>query len=439
MRKLPISPNVFKERRKKLAALIPNGALVLPAWPEFIRNADMHHSYRVDSNLFYLTGFDEPESCLIFRPGKNPETVLFLRPKNAERETWDGFRWGVDGAKQAFGVDQCYMYSEFANKAPELLRGCDRIYYSLFRNKEFDEMFGQAVINISGWRPRYGACLPPIEDASGVIGELRIHKDESEVELMRKTCSLTSLAHIEVMKATKPGVTERTLQGIFIKSIMEHGATGEAYDSIVATGNNATTLHYRFNEDTLKEGQLLLIDAGGEYVNYSGDITRTYPVNGKFSAPQKRLYEKVLRLQKEIIEMCKPGTPHLNLQKRTIEGLTDIMIEERLLSGTRDQLISSLAYTKYYMHGVSHLLGLDTHDVGATMVRGESRPMEPGWVITIEPGIYIPEGDMSAPAELRGIGIRIEDDILITADGHEVLTHECPKEVSDLEAIIGRA
>lgn len=437
MRKPAVNINVFKERRQRLAALIPKAAVVLPAWPEYIRNADQHHNYRVESNLYYLTGFDEPESCLIFRPGQNPETVLFVRPKNVERETWDGFRYGLEGAKQVFGVDQAYDIHDFAKKAPELLRTCDKIYYSLFRNKEFDSKFGDAMIDISGWRPRYGMGLPPIEDANTLVGEMRLRKGTEEVDMMRQAGSISAKAHLEVMKATKPGVSERYLQGIFIQSIMAQNANGEAYGSIVATGNNATTLHYRFNEAELKDGEMFLIDAGADFLNYSGDITRTYPVNGKFSPVQKRLYEKLLKLQKAAVAMVKPGLPFYDLQKFTVSGIVDILLEEKLLTGNKEQLIQSNAQMKYYPHGVSHLLGLDTHDTGILMVRGQPRLLEPGWVLTIEPGIYIPAGDTSVPTEYRGIGIRIEDDVLVTEDGCEVLTSEAPKEIADLESIVG--
>lgn len=437
MRKASQNPEFFKKRRQRLAQLIPNCAMVLPSWPEYYRNADSHFNYRVESNLFYLTGFDEPECCLIFRPGKTPETVMFVRQKNIERETWDGFRFGLEGAKTAFGFDQTYDIADFNKLAPELLRGNDRIYYSLFRNKDFDQKFGETMINLHGWRPKYGLGLPPIEDANAVLGELRISKTEEEAELMRQAAVISAEAHVEMMKATKPGTSERALHGLFLKSVMERGATGEAYGGIVATGNNATTLHYRFNESTLEAGQVILVDCGAEFGYYSGDITRCWPVNGRFSNPQKRIYERILKVQKELIAMCKPGTPHLDLQRHTIQGMTQILVDENVLKGTVDENIRNLTYTRYYPHGVSHLLGLDTHDVGALMVQGHSRPLEAGWSITIEPGLYFPANDTNVPEELRGIGIRIEDDILITADGCEVMSKGVPKEVAEVEALVG--
>ncbi|NJL25265.1 MAG: M24 family metallopeptidase [Calothrix sp. SM1_5_4] len=438
MRKALINTEFFKARRARLAQLIPGCSLVLPAWPEYYRNADNHHNYRVESNLFYLTGFEEPESCLIFRPGKTPETIMFVREKNPERETWDGFRFGVDGAKEVFGFDQVHPIADFDKLAPELLRGSESVYYTLFRNREFDERFGRAMINIHGYRARFGLGLPPIMDAYAAIGELRIRKTEEEIEMMRKASVITAEAHIELMKATKPGVSERALHSLFIKAVMERGASGEAYGGIVAAGNNATTLHYRFNESVCEAGQLLLVDCGAEYLYYSGDITRTYPVNGRFTTVQRRIYDKVLKVQKELIAMVKPGTPHSTLQKHTVESLTAVLIEEKLLTGTVEENVRSMAYQKYYPHGVSHLLGLDTHDSGTLQVRGESRPMEPGWVITIEPGLYFPAHDPNVPEDLRGIGIRIEDDVLVTAEGVEVMTKGVPKEAEEMEALIGR-
>jgi len=437
MRKARINVEFFKARRRKVAQLIPNCALVLPAWPEYIRNADSHHAYRPESSLYYLTGFEEPESCLIFRPGQNPETVMFVRTKNVERETWDGFRFGVDGAKEVFHYDKVYPISEFEKVAPELLRSSERVYYSMFRNKEFDEVFGRVMIAVNGWRPRYGLGLPPVEDANSLMAELRIRKTEEEAEQMRQAAVISAEAHIELMKATRPGISERALHGLFIKSVMDRGAFGEAYGGIVATGNNATTLHYRFNDATCEAGQMLLVDCGAEFMYYSGDITRCYPVNGKFSAVQKRVYDKILKVQKAICAMVKPGVPHADLQKATTEGLVNILLEENILKGSLEENIRAGNHTKYYPHGVSHLLGLDTHDLGVLQTRGQSRPMEAGWVLTIEPGLYFAADDMSIPEEYRGMGIRIEDDLLVTPDGADIMTRGVPKEVEEIESLVG--
>jgi Xaa-Pro aminopeptidase len=437
MRKSLINPEFCKARRQRLAQLIPNCALILPAWPEYYRNADSTHGYRPESNLYYLTGFEEPEACLIFRPGKTPETVMFVRPKNIERETWDGFRFGMDGAQQSFGFDATHSIHEIESLAPELLKGCERVYYTMFRNTEFDQKFSRIMMAMHGWRPKFGMGLPPIEDAHSVIGELRIRKTEEEAEAMRRAAAISAEAHIELMKATRAGLNERALQGLFIKEIMDRGASAESYGGIVASGNNATTLHYRFNDGTLQAGDLLLVDCGAEYQYYAGDITRTYPVNGRFSPTQKRIYEKLLKLQKELIAMVKPGELHANLQKFTVERVCQILVEEKILKGSPEEVQRSGLYSKYYPHGVSHLLGLDVHDAGVLVSRGQPRAMEVGWSLTIEPGLYFPANDTSIAEEFRGIGIRIEDDILVTPDGNEVMTRGVPKEVEEMEALIG--
>ncbi len=437
MRKPSVPIEIFKARRQRLAQLIKGSALLVPAWPELIRNADSHFNYRADSNLFYLTGFDEPESWLFFRPGSKNEVTLFVRQKNEERETWDGFRYGVEAAKKIFGVDQTYPIEDLVKVGSELIQGVDKIYYTLFRNSWSDPLFAEMIHKAYGTRPRYGLGPAPIYDANSLLGEMRIVKSDEEADFMRRACGISAEAHVELMKATKPGVSERALHGLFIKSVMERGAVGEAYGGIVASGDNSTTLHYRFNEAVLEAGQVLLVDCGAEFQFYSGDITRTYPVNGRFTNAQKRVYQKILNVQKKLIEMVKPGLPHFDLQEATIRGLTEILIEEKLLSGSVDDNIKSGAYQKYYPHGVSHLLGLDTHDLGAIRVQGASRPMEAGWVITIEPGLYFSAKDENVPEELRGVGIRIEDDILVTADGCENMTRGVPKEVEEVEALVG--
>lgn len=433
MRRSLFKKEVYAERRRRLAALIPGSAVVLPAWPKFIRNHDTSHKYRQESNLLYLSGFDEPGSCLVFRPGQTPETILFVREKDVERETWDGFRFGPQAAKDVFGVDEAYIIDDFEEKAPQLLRSCDKVYYSLFRNSEFDRKMSEVLKSVAHLNRRSNPGFPPVEDAYTLLGELRIHKSEAEVEALKKACSISALAHQEVFKAARPGVTERELHGLFLYSVMKQGAMGEAYGGIFASGVNAVTLHYVFNEDVLKEGELFLTDAGAEYLNYSGDITRTYPVGGKFTTPQKELYGGILKVQKELIEMCKPGTPFNKLQEHTVEGLSQLMVDLGILKASKDEVVEKGLYSKYYPHGVSHLLGLDTHDAGTLSVRSQPRAMEAGWALTIEPGLYLPHNDESIPEAYRGIGIRIEDDILVTQEGPLNMTSEMPKEVAELE------
>jgi len=376
---------------------------------------------------------DEPGSCLIFRAGQTPETVLFVREKDIERETWDGFRFGPEAAKEVFGVDEAYSIDQISEVAPKLLKSCDKVYYSLFRNLEFDGIFASILNSVKEMNRRSSPGLLPVEDAYTLLGELRMKKTEVEIEALKTACEISAQAHLEVFQAARPGVSERELHGLFLYSVMKRGAMGEAYNGIFASGSNAVTLHYVHNENVLSDGDLFLIDAGAEYKNYSGDITRTYPINGKFTSAQKELYQGVLNVQEELIKMCRPGLLFSELQTYAVDHLTQLMVDLKILKTSKDQAIESGEYRKYYPHGLSHLLGLDTHDGGILVTRGKSRPLEPGWALTIEPGIYIPANDETVPAEYRGIGIRIEDDILVTEDEPCNMSVSMPKSVAELE------
>lgn len=437
MRKPGIDIQECKKRREKLKALAEGAAVILPAHSEYIRNHDVHHSYRQDSNLFYLTGFEEPESVLIFRPGQSPETILFVRKKDLTRETWDGFRFGPELAKESFQVDATFAIDDFDEKAPDFLMTVDKVYYAQFRESWFDVHFEKLMLNVKTKRGRSGKGILPVFDSYPLLGELRLKKTPYEIDLMKKACSITAHAHQELMRQTRSGMSERELHGLFVYEVMKRGCAREGYGSIVAGGKNACTLHYVFNDEPLNSGDLLLVDAGGEYQFYSADITRTWPVSGKFSEPQKRIYKKLLDLQKRMVDMVKPGVILKDHQNSAIEGLVDIMLDEKLLKGDKKQIIEKNEFRKYYPHGLGHFLGMDVHDAGAYEVNAQSRPFEEGMFITVEPGLYIPYNDESAPKELRGIGIRIEDDILVTALGNENLTKEAPKEIEELEGLVG--
>lgn len=431
--------SLFKKRRDRVCkAINTNAAMIVASHPELIRNDDVHYPYRQDSNLYYLTGFEEPESILILRPGKNPESVMFVRDKNVERETWDGFRFGPAGTKKEFGIDEVYSISAFNEKAVELLKGYEEIYYRLFKNPEVDQKIQQLLLSLKRAYGRQGYGLLTVKDADQFLGEFRLKKDEHDIENQRKACSITAQAHLKAMRLTKPGISERQIQGILAAEFYTQGSAREGYNYIVASGHNATTLHYNFNDQVCENGELVLIDAGCEYNYYSGDITRTYPVNGRFTPAQKKVYEGVLKVQKEIISRLKPGLFFSDLHQMGTELLVDLMLELSLVRGQKDDVIKSLEYKKYYPHGIGHWLGMDVHDAGMYYIKGEPRPIEPGMVFTIEPGIYIPLNDTTAPAELRGIGVRIEDNILITANGCENLTSEVPKEVDEIEAVVGK-
>lgn len=439
MRRPSYDMNIFKERRQSLAHRMKGGALIIRSNPDYIRNNDVHHSYRQDTNMFYLSGFEEPESIFVFRPGQSPETVLFVRPKDVLRETWDGFRYGPEGAEREYKIDKAYLLEDFDKVIIDLLKPVDKVYYRWHIDREFDKKVLNVLSDLRLSQGRTGRGYLPILDSAELIGELRVVKSLYDVTMMRKACEISANAHVEAMRFTRPGVTERQVQGVLIGSFLMQNADREGYGTIVASGANATTLHYVFNDQPCRDGDLLLIDAGAEYRYYTGDITRTFPVNGKFTSAQKKVYDRVLDLQKDIISKVKPGIEFKSMQDATIDFLTDVMIELKLLQGTRAQNVESGAYRKYYPHGVGHWLGMDVHDAGLSIVGGESRRLEIGMAFTVEPGLYIPIDDMSAPAELRGIGIRIEDNIVVTPTGAEVLTSGVPKETAEMEAIIGKS
>ncbi len=438
MRKPIYDMGIFQARRKILGQKTKGTAVIVPAHPEHLRNNDVHYPYRQDSNLFYLTGFEEPNSVLVFRAGMSPETVLFVQPKDPSMETWTGFRYGTEGAKDNFQVDATYSIDQLEQELPKLLKDVDKIYYSLFINRIVDQAILKITEELAVAKSRANKGNLTIEDTRVLLGEMRIKKSVFEIAEIKKACAISSEAHKDVMRAVCPGVSERALQGVFIKGIMERGCAREGYGSIVATGVNATTLHYVYNDQTCRDGELLLIDAGGEYNFFTADITRVYPVNGKFTDTQKRIYQKMLTMQKDLVNEVKPGQTREDLQKMAINVLTDILLDEKLIKGKKDELIEKKEYFKFYPHGIGHWLGMDVHDAGTTEVSGEPRRLESGMVLTIEPGLYIPHDMPGIAEEYRGIGIRIEDDILVTESGYENLTAACPKEISELEAIVGK-
>lgn len=437
MRKILENKEIFRERRAQLARRIPGAAMIVPAYPEMLRNYDVEQPYRADSNLYYLTGFEEPGAILLFRPGQNPETILFVRPKDVERETWDGFRFGPDYAKDEFGIDQTYLVSDFEKLTPALLQDVDRVYYRVFQHPQWDVRVSAVLENARGLTGRSGKGLLPIFDPIAELGEMRLIKSAVEIENQKRACDISAEGHLEVMRRVKPGMSEREVHGLFLYRTMQLGSPREGYYAIVAGGPSACTLHYRFNDQVLVDGDLLLIDAGAEYRYYTGDITRTYPVNGRFSEPQRRVYEAVLQVQTKLIDMVRPGVRYAQIREKTVELLAEAMLELGLFTGTVNKVVESGDYRRYYPHGFGHWLGMDVHDRGLYTQGKDSRVFEPGMCLTVEPGLYIPAGDLSAPKELRGIGVRIEDDLLITAEGNEVLTNKAPKTVSELENIIG--
>ncbi len=451
MRQPLVNINICKQRRDLLRDLLLKDLLLKDSPKENLGDkalilasplestGPIGGSYRQDSHMLFLTGFEEPDSIFIFRPGKEPESILFVRPKDPLRETWNGYRFGTEGATAYFGMDKAHSIEEFSEVAPHLLKEMGDIYYGLGNNNIVDPLVISALKKVKQLKGRKGVGIQTLVDPHPLLGEMRLKKDEYSLPLIKRATEITCEAHVEVMKSVAPGKTERAMHGIFVKEIMWRGAAREGYHAIMASGNNGTTLHYIFNDQVMKSGDLFLVDAGAEYGFFTGDVTRTYPINGQFTDVQKRLYEKILNVQKSMIALVKPGFVVEDLQAKAIEKLVEVMLSEKLLTGSAEEIISSKEYKKYYPHGIGHWLGMDVHDAGPYQVQGESRPLEPGMCLTIEPGLYIPAHDTSAPEALRGIGIRIEDNILVTEGGSINMTEKCPKEVEDLESIVGSA
>lgn len=438
MRKPIEDVKIFADRRQRIGRDIQGAALVVAAHPEHIRNHDVGFAYRQDSNMYYLTGFEEPESILIFRPGMNPESVMFVRRRDKERETWDGFRYGPEGVEREFLIDKAYPIDEFMVHAPGLLKEVDKVYYALYKNEEADKKMQACLERTRSLQGRTGYGLLPILDADTFLGEYRVIKSEIELTNLREACEISAQAHLAAMRFTRPGVTERQIQGVLAHNFYMKGAAREGYNYIVASGNAATTLHYNFNDQVCKDGDLLLIDAGAEYNYYTGDITRTYPVNGKFTDEQARVYQGVLNVQKQIIDYIKPGIVFKDLHEMGTSLLTDLMLELGLLSGRKEDLISALQQKRYYPHGIGHWLGMDVHDAGLYFQKGVPREVEPNMCFTVEPGLYIPADESGAPQKYRGIGVRIEDNVRVTSHGCENMTSSVPKEIADIEKVVGK-
>lgn len=426
----------FVQRRKALGRKIPGSALLLASTPEHIRNHDVHHHYRQSSSLYYLTGFEEPESILLLRPGQTPESVMFVRKKDPERETWDGFRFGPEATSSLFKIDQCYPIEEFEARAVELLKGIEKLYYRQYLNPHVDEQVQNILIKTSKAQGRTGMGLLPIYDSEELLGEMRVIKSDLEIQNLRHACQISAEVHMEVMQYVRPGMNEREINGFLLYQMMKKGAAREGYGAIVASGNNATTLHYVFNDQPCKAGELLLVDAGAEYNYYTGDITRTFPVTGRFTDEQAHLYEAVLKVQKSIIQMIHPGLTFKELQDMGTQMLTEAMLELGLLEGRKADIIEALEHKRYYPHGIGHWLGMDVHDAGLYFIKGQPRAIEENMCFTIEPGLYIPANDTKAPARYRGIGIRIEDNLRVTKDGCENMTSLVPKEIKAIERLM---
>jgi Xaa-Pro aminopeptidase len=427
----------FARRRKQLMRLVGGDAIVIvPSAPERVRSNDTLYPYRQDSDFHYLSGFPEPEAVLVLVPGRSAgETLLFCRERHPERERWDGLRAGLEGAVDRYGVDDAYPIGDIDDILPGLIEGRSRIHYHLGRDPDFDQ-------RLIGWVNRVRAevrrgAVPPHEISAlgSLLHELRLTKSKAELKLMREAARISIAAHERAWAATRPGLREYHVEAELLAQF-RRGDAVPAYEPIVGAGANACILHYRAGDAELRRDELLLVDAGAEYRGYAADITRTVPVGGRFSAPQRALYDLVLDAQRAATEQARPGRPFSAMHDAAVRTLTHGLIALGLVEGPLRTALKDEAYRPFYMHKTGHWLGLDVHDVGDYRIDGEWRELEPGMVCTIEPGLYI-AADAAVPSKWRGIGIRIEDDVLVTAGAPEVLTAALAVEAADIEARIG--
>jgi Xaa-Pro aminopeptidase len=430
----------FARRRKQLMRIVgDDGICIVPAAPERVRNNDSHYPYRQDSDFQYLTGFSEPEAVLALIPGReHGEAILFCRERNPEREAWDGARAGQEGAVRDFGMDDAFPIDDIDDILPGMLEGRSRVYYHFGRDADFD-------VQLIGWvnrvraRIKQGARAPHEFVALGhILHDLRLYKTRDELRVMRKAAQIATGAHVRAMRAARPGMNEHEIEAELLHEFRRRGAV-PSYEPIVGGGANGCVLHYRANNAPLRDGDLLLIDAGAEYECYASDITRTFPVNGKFLPEQRALYDVVLAAQRAAIDEVRPGKPFGAYHEAAVHTLTAGLVKLGLLKGSVAKNIREQTYRKFYMHKTGHWLGLDVHDVGDYRVDGEFRELEPGMVVTVEPGLYIAPDAKGVAAKWRGIGIRIEDDVVVTKGDPEVITTAAPNDPDAIEALMAAA
>jgi len=424
-------------RRERVLERLGDGVLVLATAPERQRSNDTLYVYRPSSDVLWLTGFEEPECVVVLAPN-HPEHqfVMFVRPRNPKMEVWDGRRSGPEGAIADFGADAAYSIDELDERLGEYLAGAESLWYGLGTDRAFDDRMLALIDALGPGRSQPDRAPRTIRDPRPLLHDMRRVKDAGELDALRAAGALSAEGHLAAMKATRPGLHEYVIQSVVEGTFMRGGAKAPAYASIVAGGANACVLHYIENRDVLRDGDLLLVDAGAELNWYAGDITRTWPVGATFSGPQRDVYAAVLEAQIDIVDACRTGASKQSLQDETVRRLTASMVDLGLLEGDLDGLIEQEAYRQYYMHNIGHYLGMDVHDVGAYYrAANEPVPFEPGVVLTVEPGIYVPADDETAPEALRGIGVRIEDDVIVTEGDPEVLTSGVPKTIADIEAL----
>jgi len=432
-----IEPREYARRRKQLMRMAgPDAIVIVAAAPERVRNNDAHYPYRQDSDFHYLSGFPEPDAVLALVPGRAPsETILFCRERDIERERWDGPRAGTEGAVALHGMDDAFPIDDIDDILPGLIEGRTRVYYHFGRDTEFD-------LKLIGWVNRVRAQVrqgakPPHEFValSHLLHDLRLYKSRAELRLMRKSAQIAAEAHRRAMRATRVGLNEHEVEAELLHAFRKHGAV-PSYEPIVGGGANGCVLHYRANNAELRDGDLLLVDAGAEYQCYASDITRTWPVNGRWSPEQRALYDLVLAAQLDAIDEVRVGRAFDAYHEAAVRTLTRGLCKLGLLAGSVEKNLREHAYRKFYMHKTGHWLGLDVHDAGDYRIDGEYRVLEPGMVVTVEPGLYIAPDAKGVPAKFRGIGIRIEDDVVVTTGEPEVISAAAPKDADEIEALM---
>ena len=432
-----IETREFVRRRRQLMRMAGRDAIVIvPAAPERVRSNDSHYPYRQDSDFHYLSGFSEPDAVLALIPGREQgETILFCRERDAERERWDGARAGTEGAVRDYGFDDAFPVDDIDDILPGMIEGRTRVYYHFGRDPEFD-------LKLIGWVNRVRAdvrkgAVPPHElvALSHLLHDLRLYKSRGELRIMKKSARIAAAAHVRAMRTTRPGMNEHEVEAELLHEFRRHGAV-PSYEPIVGGGANACVLHYRANNAPLRDGDLLLIDAGAEYECYASDVTRTFPVNGRFSPEQRAIYDIVLAAQTAAIDEVRPGRAFDAYHEAAVRVITRGLIKIGLLEGSLEKNLREHAYRTFYMHKTGHWLGLDVHDVGDYRIEGQFRLLEPGMVVTVEPGIYIAPGLKKVPARWRGIGVRIEDDVVVTRGDPVILTDGVPRDADAIEALM---
>ena len=435
-----IDPQLYTARREAFVKQIGEGVAIFPAAPLSIRSHDTEYRYRQDNDLYYLTGFPEPESVCLLSPQHDKERfILFVRPRDKDKEIWTGKRFGVEGAKEIFGADAAYPIDKLDEVLPEHIVAVEKVYYALGRDERMNAKILELMNRGRMQRPRSGRGPVSLIDPGEILHEQRLRKSAEEIGLMRRAVAASAAAHHAALTQTRSGMYEYEIEALLEFHFRRLGAEGPAYPSIVASGANATILHYTLNNQRMQEGALLLIDAAAEYGCYCSDVTRTFPIGARFSPLQRDIYNLVLTAQKQAIALVCPGVRFDDVHQRATEILVDGLREFGLLEGQTREIIEKGEHRRFYMHRTSHWLGMDVHDVGKYRLDEVSRTLEPGMVLTVEPGIYIAEDAEGVDDRYRGIGVRIEDDVLVTAEGHEVLSAAIPKDIDDIEALRGGA